>query len=179
MTNTTHTLRYDRMVEQALRGVVRDALSEVAEQGLPGNHHFYITFRTRDKHVEMPDYLREQYPQDMTIVLQYQFFGLTVDADSFTVMLSFNNIKERLVIPFSAIVTFADPSVNFALQFQHTGDSATLSPSKGGAGAAKLKAGRQKESAPSTGDEPEKKGEVVSLAQFRKKDTGKDTPPKE
>lgn len=111
-------LRYDLMIETALRNVVRETLSSVAQNGLPGEHHFYITFLTDHPGVEIPDYLRKQYDEEMTIVLQYQFFGLKVDDEALGVTLSFNNVKERLRIPIEAITTFADPSVNFALQFQ-------------------------------------------------------------
>jgi hypothetical protein len=111
-------LRYDRMVEEALRGVVRKALEEVAaRKELPGAHHFYLTFRTACPGVEIPDYLHEAYPKEMTIVLQHQFWHLTVGKDSFSVTLSFNRMQERLSIPFAAMVAFADPSVPFALQF--------------------------------------------------------------
>src|SRR5882757_1017955 len=111
-------LRYDLMIEAALRDVVRETLISVSKNGLPGEHHFYITFLTGFPGVEIPEYLHKQYPEEMTIVLQYQFFGLKLDDDHFTVTLSFNNVKERLKIPIEAITTFADPSVNFALQFQ-------------------------------------------------------------
>src|SRR5580704_5708969 len=111
-------LRYDLMIEAALRSVVRETLTNVIKNGLPGEHHFYITFLTNFPGVEIPDHLRKQYPEEMTIVLQYQFFGLKLLDEAFTVTLSFNNVKERLVIPLEAITTFADPSVNFALQFQ-------------------------------------------------------------
>lgn len=117
-------LRYDRMVESALRGVVREALANVAEKGLPGDHHFYLTFVTNHKGVAIPDYLRQKYPQEMTIVLQHQFFGLEVCEDRFSVSLSFSSKTERLVIPLAAITTFADPSVNFALQFQSAKEGA-------------------------------------------------------
>lgn len=116
-------LRYDRMVENALRGVVREALTEVQEAGLPGDHHFYVTFRTAAAGVKIPDYLRGQYPGEMTIVLQYQFYGLEVTAQGFSVTLSFNGVHERLVIPFPAITGFADPSVNFGLKFQGADDT--------------------------------------------------------
>lgn len=106
------------MVERALRNVVRDALQQAAEQGLPGDHHFYLTFATDYPGVDIPSYLHEQYPGEMTIVLQYQFYGLEVSDTGFKVTLSFNNKNERLSIPLAAITTFADPSVNFALQFQ-------------------------------------------------------------
>lgn len=115
-------LRYDRMVEQALRGVVRQAVEEVMVGGLPGDHHFYITFLTDYPGVEIPDNLRERYPREMTIVLQYQFYDLSVDREKMGVTLWFNNMPERLVIPLGAISIFADPSVNFALQFQPMGD---------------------------------------------------------
>src|ERR1043165_4548607 len=106
-------LRYDIMVESALRRVVSVTHKMVAEQGLPGSHHFYISFLTEYPGVQIPPYLREQYPKEMTIVLQYQYYGLVVSAESFSVTLSFNNVKERLTIPLAAITTFADPSVNF------------------------------------------------------------------
>ena len=111
-------LRYDKMVEKALRSVVRHALDHVIKDGLPGDHHFYITFMTQFPGVELPPYLEEQYPDEMTIVLQYQFYGLEVDDERMVVTLSFNNVPERLVIPLEAVTIFADPSVNFALQFQ-------------------------------------------------------------
>ena len=111
-------LRYDRMVESALRSVVRESLTQVAAYGLPGDHHFYLTFSTKHPGVQLPEYLKSQYPQEMTIVIQYQYYDLVVDDDNFSVTLSFNNKQERLSIPLSAISTFADPSVNFALQFQ-------------------------------------------------------------
>ena len=113
-----NTLRYDRMVEKALRNVARQAIEEVIEDGLPGDHHFYITFLTDYEGVQIPDYLRERYPGEMTIVLQYQFYDLSIDDKFLKVTLSFNNIPEKLVIPVAAITIFADPSVNFALQFQ-------------------------------------------------------------
>ncbi len=111
-------LRYDRMVETALRDVVRQAIREVAESGLPGDHHFYVTFSTAYPGVAIPKSLAEQYPEEMTIVIQHQFYDLEVSDDRLGVTLSFNNIPERLVVPLAAITTFADPSVNFALQFQ-------------------------------------------------------------
>ena len=116
--NDDEELRYDKMVESALRGVVRQAVEEVIESGLPGDHHFFITFITDYPGVKIPDYLRERYPGEMTIVLQYQFHDLMVNDERLEVTLSFNNVPERLVVPLSAITIFADPSVNFALQFQ-------------------------------------------------------------
>lgn len=112
------SLQYDRMVENALRGVVRQALASVLEQGLPGNHHFYLTFRTTFPGVDIADRLRAQYPQEMTIVLQHQYWGLEVTDDYFVVNLSFSNMPERLKVPYGALVSFVDPSVKFGLQFQ-------------------------------------------------------------
>ncbi len=154
-------LRYDRMVEAALRGVVRSALKQVGMSGLPGNHHFYLTFRTSYRGVKIPDYLRSQYPGEMTIVLQYQFFGLDVTEEQFSVTLSFNNVHERLTVPFAAITTFADPSVNFALQFQPTTTERLLADETPSAATASAPSG-------SPGGE-EKRGEVVTLDAFRKK----------
>ena len=114
------TLRYDLMVEDALRGVVRRSLELAASRGLPGEHHFYITFRTEHPGVKLPASLRERYPTEMTIVLQYQFWGLEVDDEGFRVTLSFNDKPERLAIPYEAIKAFADPSVRFGLQFDST-----------------------------------------------------------
>jgi hypothetical protein len=112
------TLRYDKMVENALRGVLREALTLTAKQGLPGAHHFYITFRTRHPGVVIPDPVRARYPEEMTIVLQHQFWGLDVTDSYFEVTLSFNRVNERLHVPFAAVSAFADPSAKFGLQFQ-------------------------------------------------------------
>lgn len=109
---------YDDLVQQALRNVVRDILITTAQEGLPGEHHFYIAFRTRAPGVSLPDHLHERYPDEMTIVLQHKFWDLIVTDERFEVGLSFNQKPERLVIPFRAIVGFVDPSVQFALQFQ-------------------------------------------------------------
>ena len=121
MKDDDEILRYDRMVEGALRGVVKKSIQEVIDHGLPGDHHFYITFLTDYPGVKIPDYLRDRYPGEMTIVLQYQFSKLKVDDENMQVELSFNNVPEMLKIPLAAISIFADPSVNFALQFQPLG----------------------------------------------------------
>ena len=105
------------MVEDALRSVVRRALIHAAERGLSGDHHFYITFLTDHPDVTMPDHLRSHYPNEMTIVLQHQFWGLEVSPESFGVTLSFANEPERLTVSFAAVTAFADPSVRFGLQF--------------------------------------------------------------
>lgn len=109
--------QYETMVENALRGVVRDALKRAAREGLRGEHHFFIGFDTRVPGVILPDHLQAKYPEEMTIVLQHQFWDLGVTEQGFSVTLSFQKQLERLVIPFAAVRGFADPSVNFALEF--------------------------------------------------------------
>ena len=114
---------YDEIVQEALRGVVGRVLGTVERQGgtLPGNHHFYITFKTRAPGVSIPTHLRERFPDEMTIVLQNKFWDLAVRDDGFQVGLSFNQIPAKLSIPFSAITAFVDPAVVFGLQFQGAG----------------------------------------------------------
>lgn len=158
-------LRYDRMVEGALRGVVKQSVEEVIEHGLPGDHHFYITFLTDYPGVDIPDYLHDRYPGEMTIVLQYQFSDLSVDDEFMEVTLSFNNVPERLKIPLSAISIFADPSVNFALQFQPLGEVFDESELV----AALDEDDEHPDDDGSGGGKGQKTGEVVSLDQFRKK----------
>ncbi|HEX4505088.1 MAG TPA: ClpXP protease specificity-enhancing factor SspB [Alphaproteobacteria bacterium] len=159
-------LQYSVMVEAALRAVVRQALAEVGQNGLPGNHHFYITFRTSHPGVQVPDYLKARYPSEMTIVLQFQFYDLEVDDTAFSVTLTFNNNPERLIIPLRAITVFADPSVNFVLPFQATDAVPVEEPPapKAAAAPAIVKPVDAKE--PEDGD---KGAQVVSLDKFRKK----------
>lgn len=159
--------RYDLMVENALRGVVRDALRRAATHGLPGNHHFYLTFKTRAPGVEIPPYLIERYPDEMTIVLQFQFWNLEVEDLRFSVMLSFNDIRERLVVPFEALTGFADPSVQFGLQFQQQGDAEEADGESEGEGETPPVAAEGGDTPAADGDGGS--GEVVSLDQFRKK----------
>ena len=111
-------IRYDILAQEALRGLVRDVLTDVAKNGLPGQHHFYITFDTLADGVRLSHRLRAQYPEDMTIVLQHQFWDLIVTDRHFEVGLSFSGIPERLVVPFAAIRRFFDPTVQFGLQFE-------------------------------------------------------------
>ncbi len=173
MTDEDNILRYDKMVETALRSVVRTAIEEVIENynntgGMLGDHHFYITFLTDYPGVKIPDYLRDRYPGEMTIVLQYQFSDLYVDDEKMKVTLSFNDIPENLVIPLGAISIFADPSVNFALQFQPLDDRISEEDLV------------LQEMPDSDDDDPndpdgsgssngDKTGEVISLDKFRKK----------
>ena len=161
-------LRYDRMVERALRSVVRDALREAAANGLPGGHHFYITFRTGHAGVTMPEWLRASYPEDITIVLQYQFWGLEVEEERFAVTLSFNGRNERLEVPYEAVTAFADPSVKFGLQFESA--KATTMPSLVEPEPAKAPA---VSASPKNADTPatpeDEAAKVVTLDAFRKK----------
>lgn len=110
-------IRYDLLVQDALRGVVRKVLTDAAREGLSGEHHFYVSFRTEAPGVRMSQRLREKYPQDMTIVLQHQFWDLGVTEHAFEVGLSFSGVPERLLIPFDALSGFFDPSVQFGLKF--------------------------------------------------------------
>ena len=112
-------IRYDILVQEALRGMVRDVLTEAARnKAMPGDHHFFVTFDTTAEGVRLSDRLREQYPEEMTIVLQHQFWDLKVSDQAFEVGLSFGGVPERLVVPFEAIKAFSDPSVQFTLQFE-------------------------------------------------------------
>src|SRR5262249_6552589 len=114
---TVDYIRYDILTQDAMRSVVHTVLADAAAKGLPGEHHFFISFDTRAEGVTLSSRLKAQYPKEMTIVLQHQFWDLTVSSDRFEVGLSFSGIPERLVVPFRAITGFADPSVQFVLQF--------------------------------------------------------------
>lgn len=118
MEDDNDPLMYDVWIEDALRTVIRRTLTYISANGLPGEHHFYITFRTSDDKVEIPDYLRADHPDEMTIVLQYQYDALDVDEEAIYTTLRFNGKPESMVIPLSSIVSFADPSVNFGLQLK-------------------------------------------------------------
>ncbi len=182
---TEDLIRYDILAQDALRGVLRKVLSEVAKTGLPGEHHFYITFATKAPGVRISTRLINQYPEDMTIVLQHQFWDLTVTEHAFEVGLSFNGVPERLLIPFSAVKAFVDPSVQFALQFEPTAAPAEAVEEDGEEAAepAKIVPGpkaaetpaplvaQEKEEGNTEGDEDEAspQAEVVSLDAFRKK----------
>ncbi len=176
------TLRYDLMLEKAYRGVVREALAVTAQQGLPGGHNFYITFLTDFPGVDIPDFLLAQYPLEMTIVLEHQFWGLEVDEDRFAVTLSFRNQMQRLTVPLAAITAFADPSVKFGLEFRSEKSDKpadavapiALAPAKAAQKAPAFvakperapTAAQASDSEKSGGDRP---GEVVKLDLFRKK----------
>ena len=152
---------YPKMVETALRGVMREALTQTAREGLPGDHHFYITFRTRAPGVGLPAYLLGKFPDEMTIVLQHQFRALEVADDAFSVNLSFQSRSERLRIPFAAVTTFADPSVNFGLQFEVP----AASPAEVAALPAQILPPEPEKPA----EQPRPAAEVVTLDKFRKR----------
>jgi hypothetical protein len=190
-------IRYDLLTQQALRAVVRRVLSDVARVGaLPGEHHFYVTFDTRAAGVKLSSRMREQYPDEMTIVLQHQFWDLAVSDAHFEVALSFNGVSEKLHVPFEAIKGFFDPSVQFGLQFEPQGEAGGAEkpavedkaakprrkatdeeapPAVGPAEPAKPAAAKKppialvaKDETPEP-DKPNGGGEVVRLDRFRKK----------
>ena len=111
-------LHYSTLIDQAMRGVVRDVLRKVKITGLPANHHFYISYSTTHPAVKMSESLRSKYPKEITIVLQHQFWDFKVEEQQFQVTLSFGGVPEKLVVPFAALTAFADPSIKFGLQFQ-------------------------------------------------------------
>ena len=190
-------IRYDLLAQQALRGVVRTVLADVAKKGLPGEHHFKITFNTAAPGVRLSDRLRAQYPETMTIILQHQFWDLAVGERAFEVGLAFGGMSERLAVPFDSIVAFYDPAVQFGLQFEaieaaagERGDAAkdaakaaparedksaqkpaALPPGKSAASKKSEPAAPSGATEPPSGgdDKPGGGGEVVRLDRFRKK----------
>lgn len=158
---TKDFIGYKALTDAALRSVVRGALKYVEKNGLVGSHHFRISFRTRAPDVEIPDFLLEQYPEEMTIILQHQFWGLKIKDDHFDVTLSFRKVPATLSIPFSALTAFVDPGVQFGLNFQTEPEEEPgqrKRPSVAGGKTPELAAPK-----------PEAAGEVVSLDSFRKK----------
>jgi uncharacterized protein len=167
-------IRYDLLAQAALRGVVRAVLTDVAKKGLPGEHHFKITFNTTVPGVKLSDRMRSQYPEAMTVVLQHQFWDLMVTEEAFEVGLSFGGVPERIAIPFDAVTAFFDPAVQFGLQFETTEAKAEgepdIAPKK------EEPAPSKAESLPAPAAEPEAVpdhepggAEVVRLDRFRKK----------
>src|SRR5580692_10037132 len=119
---------YQALTDSALRGVVRDALRRIEKSGLIGAHHFYLTFKTHAEGVDIPDFLKEQYPDEMTIIIQHQYWALKVKEDYFEVTLTFKKLPAPLHIPFSALTAFFDPGVQFGLQFRSEGDAKAAAP---------------------------------------------------
>ena len=169
----TDLIRYDVLARDALRGVLRRVLMDAAEHGLPGDHHFYITFQSTADGVKLSPRLMAQYPEEMTVILQHQFWDLVVTEDRLEVGLSFGGVPERLVVPFSAIKSFLDPSVQFGLQFE-TGEPAAETPPVNVPAAPAPSALTTATSTPETPDDepptrPSEGAEVVRLDRFRKK----------
>lgn len=178
-------IRYDILVQDALRGAMRKVLTEVASTGLPGSHHFFITFMTHAPGVKVSSRLLEKYPEQMTIVLQYQFWDLKVTDTHFEIGLSFGDTPEKLHVPFAAVRGFYDPHVNFELEFDVDAPEAVEAapenklsvvgekPEEANAEASPEKAADTAESddAPKDAEDGEKTAEVVSLDAFRRKDT--------
>ena len=164
---------YQALTDAALRGVVRDALRRIERQGLIGSHHFYLTFKTHFPGLELPDFLVEQYPEEMTIIIQHQYWDLKVKENHFEVTLTFRKLPATLVIPYAALTAFFDPGVQFGLQFRGAeGDAKTgVAPMLQPVAAAE----QNKEKPPDApaeagGEKPaQAPGEVVSLDSFRKK----------
>lgn len=165
----TDHIRYDVMARDALRGVLRRVLTDAAAHGLPGEHHFFITFLSTADGVRLSPRLLAQYPEEMTVILQHQFWDLVVTEDRFEVGLSFNGIPERLVVPFNSIKSFFDPSVQFGLQFEPSDavvDVPAETPAPAVAAPAAPVAAAATEEAPANAGEG---AQVVRLDRFRKK----------
>jgi hypothetical protein len=163
-------LDYERLCADALRGVVRRALEQVAERGLPAGNHFLVTFKTGFPGVTMPDYLRERYPDTISVMLQYEFWNLEVEDDRFSVTLSFSDVRERLVVPFLAVTAFVDPFAKFQLKFEAPADGEALALAKRDRQPTLLKpAEHAKPETKSDAQDKAKSGEVVTLDAFRKK----------
>jgi hypothetical protein len=166
---------YQALTDAALRGVVREALRRIEKSGLIGAHHFYLTFKTHADGVDIPDFLREQYPDEMTIIIQHQYWALKVKDDFFEVTLTFKKLPAPLHIPFSALTAFFDPGVQFGLQFRTEGDKPAAGPGPVAVPAGQGSNGEAEDNASEEAEEPVAKpeksvpGEVVSLDSFRKK----------
>jgi hypothetical protein len=173
----TDHIRYDVLARDALRGVLRQVLTDAAAHGLPGEHHFFITFLSTAEGVKLSPRLLAQYPEEMTIILQHQFWDLVVTEDRFEVGLSFGGVPERLVVPFTSIKSFFDPSVQFGLQFEPS-DTAAETPATNlpasnlpatPSALAPTAAAPEPESSKDEPEKPSEGAEVVRLDRFRKK----------
>jgi hypothetical protein len=160
MSDQSNTIAYGRLMHHAMRGLIQTVLSDVARDGLPGDHHFFITFDTRHDGVELAPWLQDRYPEEMTIVIQHWYDALEVDDDGFSITLNFGDSPERLRIPFDAILTFVDPSVEFGLRFETA--PAPEGPD-GGPGSEE-----EEDTAEPEETEQGKDAEVVSLDTFRR-----------
>ena len=161
MTDETDGIDYARRMHEAMRGLIAQLLRDVARDGLPGDHHFFISFDTRHPGVAIADWLRDRYPEEMTIVLQHWFDALDVREDGFSVTLNFGEAPEPLVIPYDALLTFVDPSVEFGLRFESRLPEAAPDEAEAPAAPPAADIPEQQDSAPGG-------AEVVSLDRFRK-----------
>lgn len=168
----SRTIDYGNLMHDAMRSLIRNVLQDVADNGLPGAHHFFITFDTSHPDAELADWLSDRYPDEMTVVMQHWYDGLEVTKDGFSITLNFGDAPEPLYIPYDAIRTFVDPSVEFGLRFEQQDEEATDKiPSKNTSPKHALKADRQPQTdkAEQDSDEtPAKAAEIVSLDSFRK-----------
>ncbi|MGH6925317.1 MAG: SspB family protein [Propylenella sp.] len=174
-------IRYDVLYQEALLGLVKKVLSEVARAGLPGEHHFYVTFDTRASGVRISSRLRADYPSEMTVVLQHQFWDLTVTDSGFEVGLSFKGVPERLVVPFRAVKSFADPHAHFQVKFDVKPEAEAQAAAEGAPAEEAAAAPAKKTAVPAAGKKAaasgkagkaaaaDGKADVVSLDSFRKK----------
>lgn len=177
---TMDTIDYPGLIDGAMRNVVREALIHVDKFGLPGDHHFFISFQTNYPGVSISPQLKSRYPEEITIVVQHQFWDLKISKERFSIMLSFNNIPEKLVVPFDALTAFADPSIKFGLQFHGKkpatnpangeGEEAVACPVTGKNGHEKPPMAAFEEEAPSEESAKAANDEkVISLEAFRKR----------
>jgi hypothetical protein len=156
----TDTLDYGSLMHRAMRGLIFNVLEQVRDHGLPGNHHFFITFDTTHPDVQLADWLKDRYPEEMTVVIQHWFDNLEVREDGFSITLNFGDQPEPIQIPFDAIQTFVDPSVEFGLRFENQDideDKAKADDNEPSAGTTET-----------SDEEPRQEAEVVSLDQFRR-----------
>lgn len=169
---------YPAMIDAAMRGVVREALEQAGSTGLPGEHHFFISFQTRFPGVDISPMLRERYPEEMTIVVQHQFWDLDITDEGFSISLSFNNVPETLVVPFDSMTAFADPSIKFGLQFHgkvweeeaHDSDEDRVAcPATGKKGREPMAEASFEEDVSEAAEPPANDDKVLSIDAFRKK----------
>lgn len=169
------TIDYPGLIDAAMRGVVREALVHVDKFGLPGEHHFFISFLTNYPGVSISPQLKARYPEEITIVVQHQFWDLKITKEYFSIMLSFNNIPEKLTVPFDALTAFADPSIKFGLQFHgknsgaNDADEPVACPATGKNGQEKPPMAAFEEEAPSETSDAANDEKVISLEAFRKR----------
>ncbi len=165
---TNDLMGYEGLLRDAYRVIVRKVLTRVAKSGLPGDHHFYVAFRTNAPGVILPDFLRERHPEEMTIVIQHDFWGLEVDEDGFEIHLHFDRTPTRIVVPFSALTGFLDPSVQFGVKFEDEMGMDLTGETKAGHPDLEGRAGPQASDADSEDEGERETGTVIAFDSFRK-----------